>query len=71
MPCRSRSLFEIVKGPQESLRQFVDRFEATLKLISSPNQFTAYAAFIKRLLHDSAIRDHPILSNLVMVCTGR
>lgn len=60
-----------MKGPRESLRQFFNRFEAALKLVSNPKQFTAYAAFVKGLVHDLEIRTYPIVRKLVMIWTKK
>lgn len=77
MPCRSNCQRELIayseswRAHRSRLDSFVDRFKASLKLINNLDQFTAYAAFVKALLHDPTIRSHPILSKLVMVCTER
>lgn len=44
----------------------MDRFEVTLKFVANPDQFMIYTAFIKRLMHDHAVRNHLILNYLVV-----
>lgn len=49
-PKRINNLFKVVKYLQESLKQFVDRFEMILKFVSNPGQFMAYTALTNGLM---------------------
>lgn len=63
---RANNLSEVVEHPQESFKQYVNRFEAAVNLIVNPDQFMAYTTFIKRIMHDPNTHNHPMLSNLIV-----
>lgn len=70
-PKWTNSLFEVVKYPQEFLKNFMDRFEAALKFVANPDQFLTYTTFMRRLMHDPTACNHSMLNNLVVGCIKR
>lgn len=44
----------------------MDKFEVTLKLIVNLDQFMAYTASNKWLMHDPTMHNHPLLINLIV-----
>lgn len=67
-PKRTDNLFEINKHTQESFKHFVDWFEVVCKLIINLDQFMAYITFISGFMHYPNMNNHPLLSNLVIIC---